>query len=93
MDSIELRSLLADAVQIGYMEAIRVLQPANDELRASEVKAWLKLLKIDWPKFRKLEAAGLIKAYRKGSGNNSPLYYSKSQIKQALTTAKIAALQ
>lgn len=85
-------SLMADAVQIGYMEAIKSYEPAADTIRSSELKQWLKHMFIPWAKFAKLEKAGLIKSFRKGKADNSPLYYSKTQIKEALTTAKLAAL-
>ena len=92
MDTQEIKSLMADAVQIGYMQAVKSYEPASDAIRATELKQWLKHMLISWAQFTKLEKAGLIKAFRKGKSTNSPLYYSKSEIKQALTTAKLAAL-
>ena len=92
MTTAELMSLMADAVQIGYMQAVKSYEPASDAIRSTEVKQWLKHMLVSWTQFVKLENAGLIKPYRKGKAANSPLYYSKSEIKQALTTAKLAAL-
>ena len=83
---------MADAVQIGFMQAVKSYEPTADAIRATEVRQWLKHMFISWSQFSKLENAGLIKPFRKGKATNSPLYYSKSEIKQALTTAKIAAL-
>jgi hypothetical protein len=92
MDTQEIKSLMADAVQIGYMQAVKSYEPASDAIRSTEVKQWLKHMLVSWAQFVKLERAGLIKPYRKGKAANSPLFYSKSEIKQALTTAKLAAL-
>lgn len=84
--------IMADAVQIGFMQAVKAYEPTSDTIRATEVKQWLKHMLIPWAKFSKLERAGLIKPFRKGNASNSPLYYSKTEIKQALTTAKLSAL-
>ena len=83
---------MADAVQIGYMQAVKSYEPAADDIRSTEVRQWLKHMLVSWAQFLKLEKTGLIKPYRKGKAANSPLYYSKSEIKKALTTAKLAAL-
>ncbi len=88
----ELNAMIADFVQVGYMEAVRTYEPTNDLIRRSEVRKWLKIANIPLSRFQSLENTGLIKSFRRGEGVNSPLYYSKKEIKQALATAKISGL-
>lgn len=85
----ELNGVIADFVQIGFMEAVKAYEPSKDLVRKAEVKGWLKMMLIDEKAFRYLEDNGFIKAFRKGSGKNSPLFYSKKEIKQAISMAKI----
>ena len=85
----ELCRMLSDYVQVGYMEAVRAYEPARDRVRQTEVKAWLKFMHADMELFRKLEKRGDIKARRIGKAVNSPLYYSKREIKQAMASVGI----
>ena len=92
LDLNELNAVIADFVQVGFMEAVKAYEPTQDLVRASEVEDWLHIMKIDEKKFRTLCRKGIIQAVRKGTGRNSPLYYSKKEIKQALSMANVGWL-
>lgn len=92
IDLNELNAVIADFVQVGFMEAVRAYEPAQDLVRASEVEDWLRMMKIDEKKFKSLCRRGIIQTVRKGTGRNSPLYYSKKEIKQALSMARASML-
>lgn len=84
--------IIIESYQIGFMEAVRAYEPSHDLVRASEVKSWLKMMNIEQKKFKQLCESGKLKAIRKGDCKNSPIYYSKSEIKKALFTARVTAL-
>lgn len=88
----DLCEVVADFAQIGYMEAVRTYEPPQDTIRKSEVYNWLKMMRVDFKTFNALVRKGLIKPRRSGTGVNSPLVYSKKEIKQALATARINKL-
>lgn len=84
----ELGRIISDYVQVGFCEAVKAYEPTQDEIRKSEVKRWLKFNKVSLKTFDALESIGMVKA-RRGSKVNSPLYYSKAEILNALATMKI----
>lgn len=86
MHFVDIQGLLIDVWQVGYMEAMRAYEPVRDEIRKADIAGWLKIIKVDRRVFRNLENAGLIKARKLGKGRNSPLIYSKTEIKKALAT-------
>lgn len=88
----DVNSLIADFVQVGYMEAVKSYEPCKDSIRKIEVKSWLKMMKMDLKKFDALTKIGIIKPFRKGEAKNSPLYYSKKEIKQAFSMANICSM-
>lgn len=88
----ELQSIMIDSYQVGYMEAIKAYEPSQDFIRLSDVKKWLRIMKIDLKKFNTLVHKEIIKPIRKGESRNSPLYYSKTEIKQALSMANVSGL-
>lgn len=51
IDLNELNAVIADFVQVGFMEAVKDYEPAQDLVRASEVDGWLRMMKIDEKKF------------------------------------------
>ena len=70
MDIQELNSMIADFVQVGYMEAVKAYEPPQDFIRLSEVKRWLRMMKIDIKRFNMLVANEIIKPVRKGTSRN-----------------------
>lgn len=85
----ELNSIISDYVQLGFMQAVKAYEPSSDLIRKSEVKKWLKIMLISEDDFKRLLSSDLIKPVRIGEGRNSPLYYSKKDIKQALSLMKV----
>lgn len=92
IDLNELNAVIADFVQVGFMEAVKAYEPSQDQVRASEVKDWLRMMRMDIKQFNILCQKGIIQAARKGEGRNSPLYYSKKEVKQAMSMARIGGL-
>lgn len=88
----EIQSIMVDSYQVGYMEAIKAYEPAQDLIRLKDVKKWLRMMKIDLKRFNILVSKDVIKPIRKGESRNSPLYYSKTEIKQALSLANISGI-
>lgn len=92
MNIAEIQSIMIDSYQVGYMEAVKAYEPAQDLIRLREVKKWLKMMRIDLKRFNILVGKELIKPIRKGESRNSPLYYSKAEIKQALSLANVSGM-
>lgn len=88
----DLFALIADYTQVGFMQAVKAYEPPQDRIRQTEAKRWLKLNLMDEKTFKKLCYAEKIKPFRIGTGRNSPLYYSKKEIMQAMATAKVSRL-
>ena len=88
----EIQSIMIDSYQVGYMEAIKAYETSQDYIQLSEVKSWLKMMKIDFKKFNTLVSTGLIKPIQRGERRNSPYFYSKTEIKKALSTANVSGL-
>lgn len=86
MTLVEVRRLIQDSVQIGVMQAIKTYEPTRDYIRAKELKDWLKLNNVDFGLFKKLETSGLVKSEKIGEGRNSPVVYSKAEVREALQT-------
>ena len=87
----ELGGIISDFVRVGYNSAVKDYEPAQDQLRKSEVKKWLKFRNIEYKQFQSLVEKGLIHA-RKGNSVNSPLYYSKAEIQKSMATMRINQL-
>lgn len=93
MDISELHRILSRYTEIGFMEAVRAYEPASDQIRESELRKWLKMMHIEQKQFKNLLNKRLVKPFRKGTSANSPLYYSKKDIIQALGTAEVLIAQ
>lgn len=88
----DLQSIMIDSYQVGYMEAIKSYEPSQDSIRLREVKKWLKMMKIDLKRFNILVQKILSNHFVKVKGKNSPLYFSKTEIKQALSVANVSRI-
>lgn len=88
----DIQAIMIDSYQVGYMEAVKAYEPAQDIIRLTEVKKWLKMMRIDMGRFKALVKNEIIKPIRKGESRNSPLYYSKKEIKQAFSLANISGI-
>ena len=92
MEMQELGRIVSDFVQVGWMQAVKMYEPSQDLVRLSEVKRWLRMACLDYRTFQRLVKSEVIKPFRQGDGKNSPLYYSKADIKQAFSAAGLAGL-
>lgn len=86
----QIQTLIIDAVQVGYMEAVKAYEPTADELKERDVQKWCKATFGNMTRIKRLMRAGVIKGYRKGDYANCALYYSKSAIKKALMTQRLS---
>lgn len=84
----DIQAMMNDCFQIGRLEAMKAYEPVQDLIRLTEVKSWLRVMKIDMNRFNALVENGTIKPIRKGKSRNSPFYYSKMEIKQTLSLEK-----
>lgn len=89
LDLYQLKNIISDMVQVGYMNAVKCYEPTKDSISRREVARWFVNMNLDTELIRQMEDVGLIKGKRKGSGRNSPIYYSKEEIKQALCTIQM----
>lgn len=92
MDIQELNAVISDFVQVGYMEAVKAYEPEQDLIKKTDVEEWLKKMRMDVKKFHKLIKIEIIKPFKKGNSINSPLFYSKKEIKQAFSMVNVSRL-
>lgn len=85
----QLKELISEMTEVGYMRAVRQYEPHMDEVSRREVLGWFKILGLEPSFLEKMESEGLVKGKRKGAGKNSPVYYSKVKVKEALASLKI----
>ena len=83
-----LQEMLTNAATLGAMSAVKKLDPVKDELKASEVRAWLGNDSKMSRKFDAMVRKGMIKGFKKGTSQNSPYYYSKLQIETAFAAIR-----
>lgn len=89
MDIAELGGILSEFVQAGYAQAVKAYDVTKDRVRRTAVSDWLRYNSYDVRVFEALERRGMIKSFRVGEGRNSPLYYSKEEIKRAFAYVKV----
>ncbi len=89
MEFSRLNRLLSEYVQVGFMGAVKAYEPAQDLIRKADVEKWLKMTYADRGMFKKLVKMGAIKPRRRGTAKNSPLCYSKAEIKRALAAVEV----
>lgn len=65
LDLYQLKNIMADMVQVGYMKAIKVYEPTKDNISTRELVRWFKTLGVDPSYINKMESEGLIKAKEK----------------------------
>lgn len=83
-------NIMSQYVELGFMQAVKAYEPTQDELRQSELKDWLRMNRVDARKLKAWIEHGMVRPYRKGEGKNSPLYYSKAEIKEAMANTGLA---
>ena len=78
----EIGRMIAEYTEIGYMAAVKAYDPPQDRLRLSEVRKWLRANHIAYKDFQSLVKQGVVTPVHAGSAKNSPLFFSKKEIKQ-----------
>ena len=61
-----------------------------EQIGAMMVEKWCRATFTDYKTLLRLIKAGIVRSYRKGDSRNSPLYYSKAEIKQAIINARLS---
>lgn len=84
----EIQSIMIDSYQVGYMEAVKAYEPAQDLIRLRDVKKWLRMMRIDWKRFNVLVNKELIKPIRKGESRNSPPLLFKNRNQTSLVAGE-----
>lgn len=79
-----LRNLIQDCIEVGYMRAVKDYDSEEDSIRATQVDNWLRKNNIAKKIFKALVENGKIIGRRKGFAQNSPIYFSKAEIKSAI---------
>lgn len=79
-----IQQLMQESFQVGYMQAMKTFEPSSCDIRETEVNSWLSAIGVSRDAWNRLKKTGLVQAFRKGNSPNSPLYYSKLDIKKAL---------
>ena len=87
-----LQEMLTNAATLGAMSAVKKLDPAKDQLKASEVRTWLGNDSNLRRKFDAMVRKGMIKGFKQGTSQNSPYYYSKLQIEAAFAAVRCKSL-
>ena len=87
-----LQEMLTNAATLGAMSAVKKLDPAKDQLKASEVRTWLGNDSNLSRKFDAMVRKGMIRGFKKGTSQNSPYYYSKLQIEAAFAAVRCKSL-
>ena len=78
-----LQAMLTNAATLGAMSAVKKLDPVKDQLKASEVRAWLGNDSMMSRKFDAMVRKNIKKGNKKNKRQNSQYYYSKLQIETA----------
>ena len=89
----DIQTIIADSVQLGYMKAVKAFEPTADIIREKDLKVWCLANAIDIKTITKMITRGDIKKHRMGTCRNSPIGFSKTEIKELLTSVTIANLK
>lgn len=84
LSNIQLKRLLKEAAAAGAQQAIEAIAPTEEKLTKNEVMRWLRRLGRPGTDVEEMEKEGLIKGERSGSCSNSPIYYSRCDVQQAM---------
>ncbi len=87
----QIGGMISAFIEIGRMQAVKAYEPTADMIRAAELETWCKATGTDWRKVRVLIGRGVIAKRRMGTGKNSPLVYSKEEVKREVAKAGIAS--
>lgn len=86
----DIKQLITESVQVGYMYAIKSYEPTADMIRERELKKWCALNGIDGKTVNRMIAKGIIRKHRTGESKNSPVVFSKSEIKENILILSVS---
>lgn len=86
---IDLSKIVQRASELGVSNYIKKTQPLSDLLTKRECHRWIATLGVQSAKLDTLIRQGVIPTQRGGSGKNSPLLISKSDVLTYLLTKEI----
>lgn len=84
-----LMQLLADAVDIGILRHARVKDPRQDRIKRADAQRYLKSVGIRPATLDRWTQQGLLDTQKNDGGANAAVWYSLSQIKQVIATARL----
>lgn len=86
----DIKALIAESVQVGYMYAVKAYEPVADMIREKELKKWCALNGIDGKTVNRMIQKGIISKHRTGESKNSPVVFSKSEIKENILILSVS---
>lgn len=89
IDSFTLTQIVQQAAEAGVANYMKLVQPTSDALKKREAYRWFKSMGLRQSLLDELIESGKITQTRMGTGKNSPLMVSRSEIINALTAIKI----
>lgn len=92
IDLFTLTQLVQHAGEAAVANYVKHTQPSSDRLKMREAYRWLASLGVKPCELDALIAKGIVTQIRNGSGKNSPLMVSKSEIMAAFVAKKIGIL-
>lgn len=92
IDLFTLAQLVQHAGEAAVANYIKHTQPASDKLKMREAYRWVATMGIKPCDLDEMISRGLVHQERNGSGKNSPLIVSKTEIMQVLVAKKIGIL-
>jgi len=92
LDFYELKRLLQEAAELGAAANDKMREPTNDLIKQREAYRWLKSLGKEPILLEKMVNGGLIKKKRMGPAINSPICYSKLEIRSVLSSEQLMSV-
>lgn len=89
IDSFTLTQIVQQAAEAGVANYMKLVLPTSDALKKREAYRWFKSMGLRQSLLDELIESGKITQTRRGTGKNSPLMVSRSEIINALTAIKI----
>ena len=83
LDLYQLKNIISDMVQVGYMNAVKCYEPTKDSISRREVARWFVNMNLDTELIRQMEDVGLIKGKFSyllfESGNKASFMYNTNE--------------
>ena len=90
IDLFTLKRLVQKSAEAGVAEYLKKTQPQSDRIKKREAYRWFRAMGLKQSLLDELVDDGIVTQERVGSGKNSPLFLSKSDVMQALVSKELA---